>query len=118
MTEIRLEIPGRPVPWQRVRTNQGRFFTPKETRDYEEAVAMLCRATRQSVGDDPCDISIELHETKAIVLITPVPDAPKRKLKGDVDNYAKAILDGLQKGQMIENDKQVRELHLSFVEKV
>jgi Holliday junction resolvase RusA-like endonuclease len=111
---IRLEIPGRPVPWQRVRTNQGRFFTPQATRDYEEAVAMLCRATRESLGETLCSIDIELYPTKAIVTITPLPDEPARKIKGDVDNYAKAILDGLQKGQMIENDKQVTELRVSF----
>lgn len=114
MTEIRLEIPGRPVPWQRVRTNQGRFFTPQETRDYEEMVGMAARAKRERIGDVACDVEIELYEDKAVVTLTPRPDAKKRKLKGDVDNYAKAILDGLQKGQMIENDKQVNELHLVF----
>jgi len=97
-----------------VRTNQGRFFTPPETRNYEEAVAMLCRATRESLGKTPCSIDIELYVDKTIVVITPTPDAPKRRLQGDVDNYAKAILDGLQKGQMIENDKNVIELRVSF----
>jgi Holliday junction resolvase RusA-like endonuclease len=111
---IRLEIPGRPIPWQRVRTNQGRFFTPKETRDYEEMVALSARMARGRIGDVPCDVEIELYEDKAVVILTPRPDAAKRKLKGDVDNYAKAILDGLQKGQMIEDDRQVNELRLSF----
>jgi Holliday junction resolvase RusA-like endonuclease len=111
---IQLEIPGRPVPWQRVQTNQGRFFTPQKTRDYEEIVAYIARAKREKIGDVPCDVSIELYEDKAIVTLTPRPDAKKRKLKGDVDNYAKAILDGLQKGQMLEDDRQVNELHLTF----
>lgn len=112
---IRLEIPGRPVPWQRVRTNQGRFFTPKETREYEEAVAWICKAQRERLGETPCDIEIELHEDKAIVIVTPRPDEPKRKLKGDVDNYAKAILDGMQKGGLMKDDRQVNSLRLSFV---
>lgn len=38
----------------------------------------------------------------------------KRRLTGDPDNYAKAVLDGLQIGGMIENDRQVRELHITF----
>lgn len=112
--EIRLEIPGRPVPWERVRTNHGKFFKPQRTRDYEEAVAWACRATREKIGDTPCDITIEFHVDKTVVILTPVPDAPKRKLLGDVDNYAKSVLDGLQQGQMIDNDRQVSELHVSF----
>lgn len=111
---IRLEIPGRPVPWQRVRTNQGRFFTPQETRDWEDSVAWICRAQRERLGNTPCRIELELYEDRAVVTLIPVPDAKKRKLKGDIDNYAKSILDGLQKGEVIENDKQVIELDISF----
>lgn len=114
MSEIRIEVPGRPVPWQRVRTNQGRFFTPQETRDWEESVALICRATRQRLGETPCRIDIELLEDRAVIVLTPLPDTEKRKLRGDIDNYAKSILDGLQKGEMIKNDKQVVELHLTF----
>lgn len=102
------------MPWQRVRTNQGKFFTPRATREYEEMVAWACRATRDRIGDVPCDVEIELYEDRAVVILTPRPDAKKRKLKGDVDNYAKAILDGLQKGQMLEDDRQVNELRLTF----
>lgn len=114
MPEIRLEIPGRPVPWERVRTNQGRFFKPQRTRDYEESIAWTCKAQRERVGDTPCDVTIELYEDKTVVVITPRPDAPKRKLQGDVDNYAKSVLDGLQQGGLIKNDRQVNELHLRF----
>jgi Holliday junction resolvase RusA-like endonuclease len=98
--EIRLEVPGRPVAWERVRTNRGRFFKPRRTRNYEEAVAWTCRAQNADMGGAPCIIAIEFRA--------------KRKLTGDIDNYAKAVLDGLQIGGMIQNDKQVCELHLSF----
>ncbi len=100
MEDIRLEVPGRPVAWERVRTNQGRFFKPKRTRDYEENVAWACRTSNAVMGGADCAVWIELCSI--------------RKLTGDPDNYAKAVLDGLQIGQMIENDRQVRELHISF----
>lgn len=100
MTAIRLVVPGRPVAWQRVRTNQGRFFKPKRTRDYEEAIAWICRASKKKWGEGQLAVDIEL--------------CAKRKLQGDPDNYAKCVLDGLQIGGMIENDRQVRELHVSF----
>lgn len=100
MGVIHLEVPGRPVAWERVRTNRGRFFKPKRTRDYEERVAWACRAAGVKLGTAECSVWIELSS--------------KRKLTGDPDNYSKAILDGLQIGEMIENDRQVRELHVSF----
>lgn len=99
--DIRLEVPGRPVAWERVRTNQGRFFKPKRTRDYEERVAWACRTFGAlNLGTAECSVSIEL--------------CAKRRLTGDPDNYAKCVLDGLQIGGMIANDRQVRELHVSF----
>ena len=97
---ISLEVPGRPVAWERVRTNRGRFFKPKRTRDYEERVAWACRAAGVSLGAAEVVVWIEL--------------CAKRKLTGDPDNYSKCVLDGLQIGQMIDNDRQVRELHVSF----
>lgn len=97
---IRLVVPGRPVAWQRVRTNQGRFFKPKRTRDYEEAIAWICRATRQKWGSEDVAVHIEL--------------CAKRRLTGDPDNYSKCVLDGLQIGGMIDNDRQVRELLVTF----
>jgi len=100
MEDIRLEIPGRPVAWEHVRTNHGRFFKPKRTRDYEEAVAWACRASSAVMGGQTCAVWIEFCSI--------------RKLTGDLDNYAKAVLDGLQIGQMIDNDRQVKELNLSF----
>ena len=108
MTEISLEVEGRPVAWERVRTNQGRFFTPAATRQYEEAVAWTARASRQTMGTAKCAVWIEF-----CIKLGPRGDPEKQK-RGDLDNYAKAVLDGLQKGGVLENDKQVIELHLSF----
>ena len=97
---IHFVVPGRPVPWQRVRTNQGRFFKPQRTRDYEESIAWECKIQNGVWGNAECIVEIEL--------------CAKRKLQGDPDNYAKCVLDGLQIGGMIGNDKQVRKLVVTF----
>ena len=52
------------------------------------------------MGASECSVSIEF--------------CAKRKLRGDLDNYAKAVLDGLQIGGMIANDRQVQNLSLSY----
>lgn len=97
---IVLEVPGRPVAWERVRTNHGRFFKAPRTRDYEEQIAWACRAAGVKLGKLECAVQIHL-------------DA-KRRLTGDPDNYSKCVLDGLQIGELIDNDRQVRDLHVTF----
>lgn len=95
-----------------MRTNQGRFFKPQRTRDYEDAIAWICRSKREKFGDSPVNVAIELSEAMTVVVITPAER--RRKLQGDIDNYAKSVLDGLQQGGMIENDRQVSSLNVSF----
>lgn len=89
-------IPGRPVPKERPRIGKhGNVYTPQATREYEEAVAWAVRASRQRVEGD-CEVSMCLFLR---------PDA-----KGDIDNMAKSILDGLVKGGGIKDDSQVTSL--------
>lgn len=103
MTDISIDVPGRPVAWERaIRTNHGRYVKPARTRDYEERVAWAARATSPKIGSAECTVWIELFAEK--------------RLTGDPDNYSKAVLDGLQIGGMIDNDRQVRELHVAFGE--
>ena len=106
-----LEIPGPPVAKQRARKGNGGWYTPKPTRDYEEAVAWVCRAQRERFGDQPVKVSIVLSADGATVHVSPSDLAISGP--GDLDNYAKSILDGMQKGGLFKNDKQVVELQVS-----
>ena len=102
MTELSFFIPGRPVPKSRARAGAGgRFFTPKRTREYEELVAWTARTQPFALGSGPVALRIVLKSSSA--------------LKGDIDNYAKAILDGMVKGQMMVDDSQVYSLSVQFV---
>jgi Holliday junction resolvase RusA-like endonuclease len=91
-------IPGRPVAKQRARTSHGRTYTPPRTRQYEETVAWTCRATKERFRTGNLSVRIMLYSTT--------------ELRGDVDNYAKSILDGMEKGQLIGNDRQVKDLRV------
>jgi len=99
---IKIIIPGRPVPKERPRlTVDGRkkyIYTPRETSKFEKQVALAALAAangRILLGD--LSICIKLYFAN--------------KRYGDLDNYAKSILDGLQ-GTLFENDKQVSKLHI------
>jgi Holliday junction resolvase RusA-like endonuclease len=97
---VRFQIPGRPVAKQRARTVNGHTYTPPKTRAYEEAVAMLARSTRESfIGD--VHVLIDLTS--------------KTKLRGDIDNYAKSILDGIVKGGLIVDDRDIIHLCVSKI---
>ena len=102
MPELKFFIPGCPVPKGRARAGAGgRFFTPKRTRAYEELVAWTARTQPFAIGPAPVAIRIVLQTERA--------------LRGDIDNYAKAILDGMVKGQMMDDDRQVYSLQIQFV---
>jgi crossover junction endodeoxyribonuclease RusA len=92
--KVRLEIPGEPVPKGRPRkARQGHMFTPERTRSFEELVAWHARAHAVRLGAAPLAVRIELWST--------------RPLAGDIDNYVKAVLDGLVRGGAMEDDRQV-----------
>lgn len=99
-----IEIPGRPVAKQRARYAVGRKpYTPPRTRAYEDTVAWACKARRLRILPGlPLFVSIELHTTSS--------------LRGDLDNYAKSILDGIQKGGGFANDRQVKRLEVRSVD--
>lgn len=97
-------VPHKPVPKGRPRmTRRGRVFTPKRTLDAETLVA-------EAWGDNP-----KFTESVGVVmllgsdgtLITVFPhEAEPQKLRGDIDNYVKTIMDGLN-GKAWDDDKQV-----------
>lgn len=98
---LTIVIKGQPVTKGRPRWGKGgRPFTPKRTRDYEELVAWHCRAMRSKVTG-PVHVHIHLVSGTS--------------LRGDPDNYAKAILDGAVKGELIDDDNAatVRTLHVT-----
>ena len=97
---IKIVIPGRPVPKERPRlTVDGRkkyIYTPRETSRFEKQVALAAfTAAKGRVLFGDLSIWIKLYFSD--------------RRFGDLDNYAKSILDGLQK-TLFENDKQVARL--------
>lgn len=112
---IRFEIAGAPVPKSRPIHGSGRVYTPRATREYEEWVAMSARAARARVGDEQVEVSLELHHDLVVVELQPITEELRWMPRGDLDNYAKSILDGLQRGGVFTNDRQVVELHVRTV---
>lgn len=97
-------IPGEGVPKGRPRLNRktGTLYTPKTTKVYEDCVALVAQASRTRYS---IDIALDVQMT----IFT------SKKSVGDADNIAKSVLDGMQRGGLIEDDSQVWELGIKRV---
>ena len=109
---------GEPVAKERARVVNGRAFTPRRTKAYEEQVAWAYRQQKgKFYAEEPVKVKIELY-------FTPPKRTTKKELeriltgqaiytgKKDIDNIAKSILDGLN-GVAYIDDRQVVELNIS-----
>ncbi len=100
MRTVVFTVPGKPVPKGRPRFKNGRVYTPKKTREYEEFVAYSARSKADNRFEGPVRVSLRFHT----------------KSKADLDNLIKSVLDGCQIGGVFENDSQVRAINAYYGE--
>lgn len=113
---VDLWVPGLPVAAERPRLGRRRkAFTPAKTIAAEVAVAAeLMR--RYGCGPEPTQhlygpdqalmLMVDYSADGARIRLTPLADRAKA-MRGDVDNYLKTTMDGLQKGGAFKNDGQI-----------
>lgn len=88
----------------------GHTYTPKETLEYEKEIASLYTGPKFAEG--PIWVSLTFDEYKTIIKIREMDaETTFSKLRGDVDNYAKSVLDALN-GVAFADDKQIMRLDL------
>lgn len=93
--KVNFTIPGRPVPKQRPRMGRnGHVYTPKNCREYEEKVAVVASSLFRKPYAGP--VALEVHFFLA-------------SRPGDLDNYVKAVSDGLN-CIAYQDDRQVVEI--------
>jgi Holliday junction resolvase RusA-like endonuclease len=98
-TVIYLRVDGDPVATERPRSgNNGIFYTPKKTREYQEELGWTIKA------ELPVDHDIQ----GTFGVLARFYRSTRRKI--DVDNLLKTILDSCTKAKVWDDDCQVREL--------
>lgn len=109
-------IPVKAQVKQRPRLGRRRkAYTPPKTLEFETAIREYWDAHGQgNWGDVPLSVSVEIERDGFWVLIEPL-EAFHRPVGvlGDVDNYVKSILDGLQ-GAAYDNDKQIEQFTVAL----
>jgi Holliday junction resolvase RusA-like endonuclease len=82
-----------------------RTVTPDETRQYEEAVALVCR---RAMADARAETFRCPLEQEIVFRFEGDPATwPVAAADGDFDNLLKAVLDGMEKGGVFTNDRLV-----------
>lgn len=99
--KLKLSIPGRPVPTARPRvTRNGGAFIPARSREAQTRVKDAAAAAGVRFGNAAVAVRC--------IFYGPNPNS-------DLDNLAKTVLDGLQKAETFDDDRQVYFLMLSRV---
>ena len=105
---VEFVVEGRPTPNGRPRmTRRGRVYTPKETIEAEELY--VSAVPEVEPFDGPVQITLSFHKDKTYVKVASAGDW-KSPLRGDIDNYIKLALDGIQRAGLIANDRQVMQV--------
>jgi Holliday junction resolvase RusA-like endonuclease len=100
---VRLRFDGRPQTKQRAKGGLGRHFTPAETRAAQTAIALQASIARGRFSAGDLEVRIDFYVRRR-----------KGQQVGDIDNLAKLVLDGLQMGGVMGNDRQVKRLELEI----
>jgi crossover junction endodeoxyribonuclease RusA len=90
------------------------WYTPKATRDAEQAIRdafIEALPTVVNPTGEPIAVELSLYNEFFIYRQTLVDDYKNRRLRGDCDNYAKAILDSLNCIAYVD-DKQIVDLRV------
>lgn len=99
-------IIGRPVPKGRPRmTRRGRVFTPEKTLQAESDIRALYKGP---FFEGNIHVHVSMNTDATVVTVSSSDDTPS-KLRGDLDNYVKTVLDALN-GVAFADDKQVHSI--------
>ena len=116
---VKFTVPGKPQGKARPRFNTytGRTYTPSKTGAYERLIALCFKQAGGKLLDGAIRIDIKAyypiaksHTKKAKAGME--SGEIKATIKPDIDNVAKAVLDGLN-GVAFEDDKQVINLRIA-----
>lgn len=111
MSEIKITIPGRPVPKGRPRIGySGRkvyLYTPPETEKYERDVSRIGKLICNSPASGPVEMEIALFFNLQAKVYT-TGGKLRRGTLPDLDNCVKSIVDGLNKVAYVDDRQVVR----------
>lgn len=105
---IRLKPKAKPRPRF---SRKGRAYTPQAAHDYEAAIKEAWRDSGGPTFEGPVSVSATFYRDRIRLFVKEMDPGTKSGLTGDVDNYQKALFDGLQgEDGAFLNDRQIHEI--------
>ena len=113
-------IPLKPMAYRRQRvTKAGQVYPDRDYQRWKQEFAMLWRfnTRRKPPTVSPVSLTITILSDSVEVSVNDVADRGLRPrgIRGDIDNYAKAVMDALN-GIVYDDDRRVVELVVRFGE--
>jgi crossover junction endodeoxyribonuclease RusA len=107
MNEFSISVPETPKSKGRPRLGKrGRVYTPIATHEAEQRIAEIWRQAAGPKFDGPVEIEVDFYKNETTIIVRASTDIPLSGLRGDIDNYLKLVMDGLN-GVAWDDDKQV-----------
>ena len=107
VTTYELRFDRKPKAKERPRLGRRRkAFTPAATLEWEADLAWAWGQQDFPVLEGPVAMEMEFHKEEVVVRVTELPEDSRSRLRGDVDNYVKIVLDGLNEVAYLD-DRQV-----------
>jgi Holliday junction resolvase RusA-like endonuclease len=112
VSEHRVVIAIKPRPKGRPRYARGRMYTPTATQEFEAAVRAAWVSSVGPTFEGPVEVELAFGAETVTVTVRALDGDVKSPLRGDLDNYVKSTLDGLNT-VAFDDDRRVMRLRAS-----
>lgn len=106
MREHKIFIATQPRPKGRPRYARGRMYTPATTAEFEREVREAWERSEGPTFEGPVEVEVEFDSDCLTITVRELDPDVKSRLRGDLDNYVKSTLDGLNR-VAFGDDRQV-----------
>lgn len=90
-----------------------RAVTDYQSQKFQKRVGAACESLNLPALTNPSRLTIRLSGYRTFLAWAPMPAEDAPALRGDLDNFTKNTLDGLQRSGRLKNDRDIARLHVT-----
>ena len=114
---LRIPIRAKPTPRPQAKKGQKAYY-PAAYQDYRTELEWLIKQAWLETGGGPWlldsqSVTIEFGPKDILIELLPA-ESTRKGVRGDIDNLYKGVADALESVGVIENDRQIHEMHCRF----